>query len=64
MKFPAALPDNLYADPARIYADAEQRTCKGCVWIQQETTSIVEHCAKGERFGKRCRFYSEKKNAG
>ena len=62
MKLPATLPDNLYRDPAKIYEEAEQRTCKGCAWIELKKPSLVEYCAGGEKYGHRCEFYSEKKN--
>ena len=61
MKFPDTLRDDLYRDPAKIYEDAEEKTCVGCVWISRSESSLVEHCAKGEKYGKRCESYVEKR---
>ena len=69
MKESSALPFGLYRDPAKVYADAQEKTCAGCGWISlvdrwvagKPTPDKSEFCGQYERsFPFRCRQYTEK----
>jgi|GEM_PF-3799654 len=49
-------------DPAEIYERQEARTCAGCEHVSSITILGESRpiCAKGKRYGKRCRFYVER----
>ena len=60
MKFPV-YPLKMHRDPAKIYEEAEARTCQGCGWIIRLHVAggRVDSCGKGRRTGVRCKHYEE-----
>lgn len=57
------LPRWMWRDPAEVAERVEAGTCQGCGWTVQHQIggACVEACAKGRRYGKKCRFYVEAK---
>jgi hypothetical protein len=60
------LPAWMYRNPLTVLVEQESRTCAGCVHEQSITLGTGEKrettffCARGKRYGRRCRFYEEK----
>ncbi len=62
-------PADQYRDPATVFERAEAKTCAGCGWIARSSIVVrvrgeekmFDSCGKFNRFGARCRDYTEKK---
>lgn len=62
----AELEQFMWRDPAKAYERLEAGTCQGCGWIVHHDITrigyekeLLEACAKGRLFGKRCKLYLE-----
>lgn len=58
----AALEKWQFRDPAEVAERVEAGTCQGCALVVRQIVAgaAVESCAKGRRYGTKCRFYFER----
>lgn len=59
----ASLPVWMYRDPAEVVERIEAGSWQGCAFVQRMRFQwqVVESCAKGRRFGRKCPLYVERK---
>jgi len=59
----ASLPLWMYRDPAQVVERIEAASCHGCAFVVRTVfqSQVVESCAQGRRFGRKCPLYVERK---
>jgi hypothetical protein len=53
---------SLARNPADIYQAKEQKTCKGCAYVESLSVAgiSVQICGLGRGYGRRCKRYAER----